>query len=303
MTCAQGAMARMYVEPGAAPHTFDSSSETYEFLYENLQKHGRQIAANGIRGTRSAPSERVAVGAYEVRGRVAMNVSPLDLDLWLPRILGEAENANVFALAETLPSFGVLMDRVTETFEYTDCVVDRALFHGKAREGDDEPDLLELALDIVGTTEVLGTNAPVVALGSAAGNGVYTMSQSVFTLASGTRQVKEFWLFIDNHIQQRWASGSTTATALCPRDRTVGLRLRVPFDETALYEVANSGLLSCTLAITLQSGISTTFNFGALQAPANSPVVRGKTEIDLIVDFTARSVGVTRELSITNDSA
>lgn len=294
-------MARMYVEPGAAPHTFDTSSESYEFLYENIRKHGRQIAANGIRGTRSSPSERVAVGAYEVRGRVAMNVSPLDLDLWLPRILGAAESTDVFALAETLPSFGVLMDRVTQTFQYTDCVVDQALFHGKAREGDDEPDLLELALDIVGKTETTGTSAPSVTLGTAAGNGVYTMSQSVFTLASGTREVKEFWLYVGNHVQQRWASGSTTATALCPRDRTVGLRLRIPFDATTLYEITNAGLTSCTLVITLQSGISTTFNFGALQAPASSPVVRGKTEIDLIVDFTARSVSATKELSVTND--
>lgn len=301
MACAQGAQARLAVEPAASPHTFDSSSEQYEFLYENLRKHGRQISANGIRGTRSAKSERVATGAYEVRGKIAMNISPLDLDLWLPRILGANESANSFALAETLQPFGVLIDRITQTFQYTDCVVDQCVMHGKAREGDGEEDLLEMALEVVGKTEVTGTSFVSAALGTAAGNGVYTMSQSVFTLAGSTREVKEWWLLIDNHVQQRWASGSTTATALCPRDRTVALRVRVPFDSTALYEQALAGDAAATIVITLAAGITTTFTFGALQAPAESPVVRGKTEIDLILDYQARSVGSTREVVVLND--
>lgn len=300
MACAQGSQGRMAVEPGAAPHTFDSSSEQYEPLWESLQKHGRILHANGIRGTRSAKSERTAVGQYEVSGRVELNVTPLSLDLWLPRILGGTESSDSFPLAETLPSFGVLMDRVTQTFQYTDCVVGRALFHGKSREGDDEPDLLTLTMDIVGKTEVTGTSFAAAALGTAAGDAPYTMSQSVFTMQAAAREVKEFWLLIDNHIQQRWASGSTTATALCPRDRTVLLRTRLPFDATALYAQSLAGA-AATIVITGASGtIATTFTFGTLQAPSNSPVIRGKTEIDLIVDSVARTVTTTKELVVTN---
>lgn len=300
MACAQGAMSRLCLEPGASPHTFDTSSEPYEFLYESVQRHGRHLFANGIRGTRSPASEMVAEGAYEVTGRIALNVNPAYLALLLPRILGAAAVGTTFSLAETLPSFGVLIDRVTQTFQYTDCVVGRAMFHGKAREGDDEPDLLEVVLDIVGKTEVTGTTFPSLTHGTSLAYQPYTMSQSVFTMQSATREVKEFWLLIDNHIQQRWASGSTTATALCPRDRTVALRVRVPFDSTALYAQSLAGA-AATLVIT-NSSVSTTFSFATLQAPAVSPVVRGKTEIDLIVDAVARTVTTTSELTVTNDS-
>ena len=110
-SCAQGAMSRLYVEPGAAPHTFDSSSESYEFLYETLQKHGRIVGGSAIRGTRSSASERTRAGAYQVGGRIAMNVDAASLDLWLPRILGGTESADSFPLAESLPAFGVLPEQ------------------------------------------------------------------------------------------------------------------------------------------------------------------------------------------------
>src|SRR5688572_9315496 len=106
MACAQGSLSALYVEPGASTHTFDSSSERYEFLYETLQKRPRIVGGNGIRGTRAQSVERTRLGAYPVGGRIAMNVSPADLDLWLPRILGATESSDTFATAESLPSFG-----------------------------------------------------------------------------------------------------------------------------------------------------------------------------------------------------
>jgi len=295
----QGAQARFAVEPGAAPHTFDANSETYEFLYETVQKRGRILASNGIRGTRSPPSERTAVGAYAAGGRIAMNVSPGYLDLWLPRILGAAEVADLFAVAETLPSFGLLFNRVTQTFQYTDCMVGRWTLHGKAREGDDQPDLLEMFIDVVATAEITGTSMPSLTEVKTRAYEPLTMSQSVFTMQGTTRQVKEFWLLVNNHVQRRWASGSITVTGLAPRDRTVILRTRVPFTTTALYEQPLAG---ATASLVITNGtVGTTFNFATLQAPAHSPVVRGKTEIDMIIDAVARTVSTTNEIAATND--
>lgn len=79
---AQGSQARLCFEPGAAPHTFDTSSEPYDFLYEGLRKQGRIVGGRGIRGTRSRSVERTRQGAYPVGGRIAFNISPAEfLDL------------------------------------------------------------------------------------------------------------------------------------------------------------------------------------------------------------------------------
>jgi len=300
-SCAQGAQAALYVEPGASPHTFDTSSERYEFLYESLQKRGRIVGGTGIRGTRSPHSARTRAGHYTVGGRVAMNVDPAGLDAWLPRILGAAESSDSFALAESLPSFGVLVDRVTETFEYTDCVVNQAMFHGKAGPEDGEPELIEMVLDLIGKTEVANTSAPSVSLSTAANATPYVFSDSALTLQSGSREVKEWWLLISNHIQPRWVN-SLSATQLCPRDRTVILRTRLPYD-TDTDDLYGQALAGATGSLALTNGnLGTTFTFGTLQVPDESPIVRGKTEIDLFLTLTARMTGTTRELVVTNDS-
>src|SRR5690242_859936 len=95
---AQGSQSRLCFEPGSSPHTFDSSSEPYDPLYETLRKRGRIVGGNTIRGTRSQSYERTRYGAYPVGGRVAFNISPHDLDNWLPRMLGANESSDTFAL-------------------------------------------------------------------------------------------------------------------------------------------------------------------------------------------------------------
>lgn len=302
-TCAQGSQARLCVEPGASPHTFDTNSEPYEFLYETIQKRGRIVGGNGIRGTRSAHSARTRLGAYEIGGRLAMNVDPAGLDLWLPRILGATESADSFALAESLPAFGVLVDRVTQTFAYGDCKVARAMFHGKAGPGDSDPDLIEMVLEILGLSETTGTSYPALTLSTASNAAPYVMSDaSTVTIAGASRKIKEFWLVIDNFIEPRYVTGSNAPATLCPKDRMVMLRATFPFDDDHddLHDLALAGAAG-TLTFT-NGGLSTSFAFGTLQAPANSPTVRGKTEIDITLDLVARMTGSTRELVVTSDS-
>jgi hypothetical protein len=280
-------MSRFYVEPDAAPHTFDVNSESYEFLYESVQKRQKIVGGQGIRGTREESQESTRLGAYTVGGRIAMNVNPLMLDLWLPRILGTAENADSFALAESLPSFGLLFNRVTQTFQYTDCVVSRAMFR---------------VLEVVGKTETTGTSAPAVSIATTATSTQdYLISDGVFTFASSAREVKEFVILIDNHIQPRWVN-SLTATALCPRGRTIAVQARLPYDSgtSNLYGQARAGAAG-TIVFT-NSTVSTTFTFGTLQSPDESPIVRGKTEIDLILNLIARKTGSTASLAVSSDS-
>lgn len=293
----QGAQSALYVEPGAAAHTFDSSSERYEILSESLVKRGTIIDTNGIRGTRSHASARTRAGIYEVGGTIVMPVSPLMLDLWLPRILGANESTDTFALAETLQPFGVLVNRVGGLFEYTDCYVGRATFRGQQGSG------ITLELDIRGATEVTGTAAPSVALSHASNNAPYQFYEAVFNLFGGARVTTEWELVIDNMLDVRFAN-SQSATNIQPSDRIITQRTRHPFTSTemsALYGLAAAGATGSTV-ITM-GGMSTTFTFAILQSPDNSPSIQGKTEIPLAIECVARETSGTKELVVTHDSA
>jgi hypothetical protein len=302
MACAQGALSRFYVEPDVAPHTFDSSSESYEFLYETVQARKRIIGGQGILGTRQERQESTRFGSYTVAGRIGMHVNPLMLDLWLPRILGATESSDTFALAESLPSFGLLFNRVTQTFEYTDCVVSKAMFRAQASPSDGDAELVELVLEIMGKTEATGTSAPSVDIATTAtSTQPYVLSDGVFTFNSAAREVKQFVILIDNHVQPRFVN-SLTATALCPHGRTIAVQARMPYDSgtSNLYAQARAGAAG-TVAFT-NSTVSTTFTFGTLQTNDESPIVRGKTEIEYIFNAIARKTGSTASLSVSSDS-
>jgi hypothetical protein len=284
------------MEPGAAPHTFDTSSEPYEFVSESVQKKGKILDTAGIRGTRSHHAARTRPGTHEVGGSITLHPSPADLDLLLPRILGAAESADTFNLAETLPAFGILIDRVAETFEYTDCKVGKATFKGSAGG------LVELVLEILGATEIVGTAFPSLALATSAAAAPYVFSDGVLTLQSAARKMMDFELVIDNGLNARFTN-SQSATSITPQDRTITLKTTNPFtaDEADLYGQANEGAAG-TLVLT-NGAMSTTFAFAALQVPDMSPVVGGKQEIPLVLEMTARMSGSTRELVVTHDSA
>lgn len=303
-SCSQGALSSLYVEPLASPHTFDTSSERYEFWRAGLRKEGSIIDSDGIRGTRSAAKENIRLGPYQVGGPITMNFSPGMLDLWLPRILGAAGSGTTYAVAETLPVFGCLIGYDSnETVEYKDCMVNRALFHAVAEGPDSEPRLADLTLDIWGlTTDTENDTAlPVVAVPTAANFAPYIFSDVVMTVLAAAREVKEWWILVDNHLHRRWVN-SLTATRMCPRKRTVALRAVVPYDTANLdlYDQAVAGAAG-TFALT-NGTISTSFAFANLVAPSEGAVIPGKTELDLQLQFIARSSSTTKEIVVTNDS-
>lgn len=303
-TCAQGALSRLCTEPGNAPHTFDSNSIPQEFLWEDLKKHGSIAQNHGNRGSLSRMAERVRNGAYLCHGPIVINVAPGDLDVWLPRMLGAAESNDVFALADTLPSFGVLVDRVTQTFQYTDCKIDKWVLQGQAGDGSGQPDLLKLILYVMAKTEVEGTTYPTLTYPTTGGYAPYVFSDfSTVTIQGATRRLKTFALMGDNHLTPRMVN-SLTADTLCPSDRTIMLRATFPFDDDHddLHDIGTDGA-AATIALS-NGNLSTSLAFAHLVAPAQTPTVRkGKTEIDITADFMALKSGSTNEIIVTNDSS
>lgn len=290
---AMGHQARLYVEPGASPHTFDSSSESYEFVREGLRKSAEILDTNGITGSRSHKKERTRAGLNRIGGTILLHPSPNDLELWLPRIMG---SASVGVLAETLPSFGVLKDLGTTRHEYKDCKVNRATFRGQAGG------LVEMELDILGKSEATGTSAPSVSLGVAADDAPYVHTDLAVSLAAAAREVFDFEITIDNRLEARFVN-NVNATALNATDRIITVRATTPWtaDEDDLYDVATAGIAA---TFTFTNGtLSTLFSFAALQIPAETPVVeRREGEIRFTINGTARMSGSTRELVVTNDA-
>lgn len=304
MGCAQGSQAKLCLEPGASPHTFDTSSEPYEFLRENLITRHSMGVPDGIRGTRSEASERARFGPSQHGGPIWMNCSPADLVNILPRALGANASGTTFALAESIQPFGAMVDRVTAVFKYNDCVIDKLLLSGESTGGE-QPDFIQMVLVLIAKSSdnsIEGSATfPTLTLGVTAAHAPYVFQDTVFTLGGAARETKRFRLLIDNAVQPRWVN-SRNPTALCPTRRVVSLQTVHPFDTDTddLYAQALAGAAG-SLAIT-NGTVSTTFTFGKLQVPKEDPNVQGKQEIDLSLMMVARKDGSTAELTVTNDS-
>lgn len=286
---------QLCMEPGASTHTFDTSSEPYEFISFGLQARESTLQTDGTRGTRSRSAERLRGGLTVCDGPIVIHPSPADLDLLLPRILGAAEDMDTFALAETIPAFGVLIDESAETFEYSDCYVNRAIFRSS------EGGLLELELDIWAKSFTIGTSYPSLSLGTAANDVPYTHYEAVTTLVSSARDCKRIEIEINNNLERSF-NNNQTAQHIFPVDRNIFLRVQTPFTsgETGLDGQSVGG--STGTVVYTNGNMSTTFTFGTLDFPDRPPTVPGRGEIVWDLEMLALETGGTEELVVTHDS-
>jgi len=271
-----------------------SYTEAYEFLTESLRKQLTIVDTAGLRGTRSHPAERTRDGTYAIGGGLQFHATPAMLDLLLPRILGANEATDVFALAETLPEFDVLIDRVAKRFVYAGCQVNRATFRAAAGGP------LELDLDVIGKTETVSATAfPSI---TAPVDPPYVWQDCVCTVNGSARVVTQWEMTIDNALNARF-SNSQTATDIHSTDRIITVNLTVPYtsSEVDLYGINTGGAAAATFAFT-NGNYSTTFSIAKLQIPDQSPVVDGRGEILLQLQGVAKQSSTTKELVITHDS-
>jgi hypothetical protein len=272
-----------------------SYTEAYEFVSESVRKSQQILDTAGIRGSRSHPKERTRDGTYTVQGTIRLHATPSMLALLLPRILGANASGTTFALAETLPEFDLLIDRVARRFVYGNCKIGKATFRCQAGG------LLELELEVQGKTEAdSATSFPSI---SAPTDIPYVWSDATCTLLSTSRIVTQWELAIDNVPNVRF-SNSQSATDIQITDRIVTCSLMTPYtsDETDLYGQNVASSAAATFSLT-NGGTSISFAIANLQIPDNSPVVESRTgEIMLSLQGTAKMSGSTRELIVTNDS-
>lgn len=308
MTCgANGALARICFEPGASPHTFDTNSEPYSIIQENVRLVSNWIEDPGLTGSRSVQYTQRRRGPSWIQGRIRMRMRPAELDLLLPRILGASEvPVDTFNVANDVPTFGILIDRVTQTFQYRDCKVARCIITGRssALQGDN-PQPIELTLDILGRSRVLGTSYPALTLGSTAPYLPYIFEEGAITLNGGARDLIDFQLIIDNRLRPRFVN-SLTPVDICPfGSRMVMLRTTTPFTSSELNLIGQAEGGAAGSLVWTSSGtptISTTVSFGRLQTlDDNDPSINGQEEIPLITEMLASANGATNEITFIND--
>jgi hypothetical protein len=299
--CNQGALKKLAMKEGSGALDWASGATGFPFFSESLKRLETIEVPDVITGSREENSERARYGPNFFGGWLVLACNPADWATIMPWILGSDAVGTTFARADTLQTFGVLVDKGEIVLELQDCVVNQCIIEG-SQGGPGRANWLRCALQIYGKGDSTGTAYPALSLAVTGGYVPFVFEDCVFTLGGSARKPKAFKLHLHNHVQMRYVN-SVNPSTLCPSRRTINLFVGTPFDSehVDLYDQALAGAAG-SLAIT-NGAVSTTFNFATLQVPAETPEIPGKVEIDLPLKMTARKVGSTPSLSVTIDSS
>lgn len=281
---------------------FDAASVLMLFDSETMTVDQEILQDDGLSGTRSQRVERTRFGKRRVSGQVTFDASPIMLDQLLYIISGTTEAADVFALAQTLPSFYLMIAKGARDFTFNNCICNRASF--KAEPGGK----LKLVLDLEAESFTNSASGTLSAIGLAMPTDKpFQFSDLVGTTVSAARDIFSWETVIDHKIDaERWVNAVNRAN-LTSMGRDVLVNIELPFSssETDLVSVALAGSTGSTAVYTNADATASvlTFTYGALQFPASIPVVNGKGEIRMQLKGRALRTGSTLELSFTNAHA
>lgn len=278
--------------------TANPTTAAFEVLSCTLKSEESHHDPSGLRGIRDHQSERVRGGLISNRGIIEMEPSPEEWALLLPWIMGAPAVGTAYALADTLSSRYVQVDRVAKVYTYDEVYVNSATIRGS------EGQAVSLSMELVGKTETEGNAGTFPAI-SPLLTPPFMFQEGVLTLLSSARAFSDFTLTINNALDVRYMN-SRTATRIRPSDRIVTFDCTVPNDTTNsdLYGQAVAGA-AATLVFSPpapHTGYSMTFTFGRLQFPRINSEVSSRSELNLPLRGVARRVTTTPSLEITLDS-
>lgn len=269
----------------------------FDFRSEDLKLQEEFMQLDGMRGTLSRSSERNRQGIRRVSGPIRLQPTAVEWARLLPWILGTPASGNIYALAESLPSRYVVVDRVTKVFTYEGVKVNRATI--KASQG--QP--LDLELDLIGVDESPGNAGTFPALDLDTSTQPFVFHDLTFTIAGGAVKAKEVTIVIDNKLDgDRFFNSPTLNSAFNATDRNISLQTSLPYgDHSALYGTGPGGV-SAT-ANFVNGGTSLLWEFIRVAFPRQSPGTPERQEIMLPLQGQALTLGSEKELKVTLDSA
>lgn len=283
---------------GGGTTTFNGSSIPLEYLSHSIKESIERLEDDGIRGTRSRASERIALGNVKVAGQLKLQPTPVELEALMPFIMGTASAAGTYALADALTDMYMMIDNIASVDTYL-LRISKATFEAKSGER------LSLTLDVVGKTLTTG------AAGSFPGTVPATDltvrayqfydNASGITVAGTAYSIDQFKLTIDNKIDPTYMMGQT-ATDLEATDRKVMVDVRTKYTSTelGLWTAARAGTAQTGSASFTNGANTFSMTFGKLIANAES-VVQEKRDgkIRLSLSYGAYTTGTTKELVCT----
>jgi len=307
-----GAEIKIAFEPAASPHTFDASSERYRINWETLDKKSKWIWNPVLTGDRDVNSADRRTGPSIIQGQISLRLRPAELEDLAPKMLGGAASVvvspfagNQFDMTADVPYFGILIDRITQSFQYTDCKVAAWEIHAQASglQGDN-PAPVELILTILGKAVTLGTafpNEATLPLPTGANLAPYIFEDSALTLFGSARTKEAFILKVDNNLVPEY-NGSLTPTDICPNgQRTVQLRTRHPFVSGNLGLIGNGDTAAAGIIDFTSGNLRSQFNIPALQELDVHPNARGPQQIKQFTDLWGATDGVDTAVWFVND--
>lgn len=283
---ALGVFTKILLEPGASPHTFDSSSAVLHCTEndgENIQQHQRIIGGQGITGKFYRLKSRKRLGGSLYYGRLSMNPGPGDFNNLLPYLVG-TESTDVFTPTACLNKFGLLVDRdLGDAWEFKDGVVRRWSLYGRGADFNmnSTPDLLQLDIDMVfkdGARTAWPDPAPSTPTASQFAPYIFQDCDGAFTMVSSARDIYAFRLVYDRMLSIR-AANSLTVNSICSLGSRLRLGVELPWNSsnTDLFGQAYTG--SAAEIIFSLGSHSTEFDITNLTVPSEGPYTRGRREI------------------------
>ncbi len=303
----QGAKARLWAKDGTGvPNWTTGTTPSFPFYGESMRKIASVVHPQVITGDRSEHGERARSGPNLYYGTITFGVSPAEMAFWAPYFMGAVGSGTTFALANNaLLPFAVLIDKVTASFEFSSCYVDKALVVGKQNGPGGPPNYLTIQLTIYALAYQKNPSPPTTAISLADGSYfplVFEDTSGEVKFNTVAKETKQFAILISNFVKARYVN-SLEPSILYPIHRQVSLQTRHPYDTgtSALDDVALSASAAGSVKAT-NGSVSVKWDFALLQLVSRSPVVNGKNEIDLVSNYNSRMTGSTRELIMTIDS-
>jgi len=271
----------------------------YEFTDLSLRLNEELIEAMGLRGTRSKASERVRQNTRAPGFTITLQPNSVELDTWLPRILGGSESTDSFPLAETLPTFVATFDLVTTRLSLTGCKVNSAVFRSGAGQ------LLDVTLDVEAldfSTSATAWSTFSLAV-STVGPYIFSDSASGLSIGGSTYQFFSWSLECRNELDLTRFLNSQVRVSLPEQDRKIIWTWDGPHGDnwSGLNAPSSAGVASVA-AFTL-GGRSLTFTSNKVAYPRPFPVTPMRAEMRLPLSGEARKDGSTEALTTVNDSS
>lgn len=325
---AVGALSKMLTEDaGAAPRTFNSSSDRIEFLAETLGSMREIQHTNAITGTLSRSITGVRPHSYLVQGTIALQPSPSQLALWLPRIFGGTPGAlgsgtgldvdgdgkdRNYPLTNVLPKWDSLHYRENGIFQYTELQVAQAILRGKTSNGGEATEFMELILVVVGQQEIITQSGgaspwPVTepALPSTIDFNPYAFWETKFLMNGTELDYEQFTMTVDNMLAIKFYN-KQYPTCIRSTGRRIRMDARLPFTCTGLARSLTMNTTTGTAEFRMETPnpvqFHTSFRLPYARSTFKTPTAAGRQDIPLEISVEGFSSTGNDEMAITNDN-